>query len=437
MKKPTRTFLFDTKPIVRVIVKNHLPDCIYREPRLAAPHKAKDCRCEQHCRCPKHLYVASIRYREATRMVKWEDAEAYAERWATSRTRESIEQRAANPEINVIGIEDAFDKFIQSKENGNGDSDAVAAKFRTLKRDFLEFLAKRNHGKDPSEQITTLDQVTTSLLEDEWRPTWFNGKGSYWSRTKRREILRSFFKYALENRKWVRTNPALGLQLLRRNKNEIQPTPPFAPWQYEKVLDACALFEASRRDRNRHQLVITNQRLAAFIEVMRWCGPRISDASLMRKDAITKDGNWRYVALKNGRECFVPVPREVLARLEKLPARPDIHPDYYFWSGRSKKQNAADPWQRALTRLWTLVDADAKVIVDKRNKQKVSPSSHMFRNTFAVECRKHGISYAEIALALGDDEQTVKDHYSAYCEEYDEAVVTKLRQTHRKAAKAS
>lgn len=437
--KSSRKFEFNSRPVVQVVVKTHAEECPYNTAVLGGEtsHTKLSRLLTQRCACPKHVYVKQARYREALGTIDWEEAQRKAKEWADAHDPELIEKRAEKHRkaISRQLIPEAFDLFIQAKNKGS-DSDPVLSKFRTMKKDFTEFLAKWNTGKPPAEHIRYIDQVTTSLLEDHWRPTWFRGKGSYWSRTKRREQARSFFKYCVE-RQWISVNPAKGMQVIRRNKKELSPTPPFSEKQYDAVLDGCALYEASFRDRNGKQLVITNNRLAAIIEVMRWCGPRISDASLMRRDAIGSDGVWRYVALKNGAECQVPVPAEVLQRLEQLPLTPALDNAYYFWSGKSKRQNAADPWQRALARLWPSCDPIVNEVIDKRNKVKVQPSSHMFRNTFAVECRKQGLSYAEIGEAIGDDEQTVKDHYSAYCEDYDRQVAEKIRLTHRKIPPAT
>src|ERR1019366_4598099 len=90
---------------------------------------------------------------------------------------------------------------------------------------------------------------------------------------------------------------------------------------------------------------------------MRYSGARISDTALMARTAIDENGFWRYQALKNKNWCEVQLPPHVVELLRTLPSAPDSNPHYYFWSGDSRKQNAADPWQRDLASLWPLVEA--------------------------------------------------------------------------------
>jgi len=88
---------------------------------------------------------------------------------------------------------------------------------------------------------------------------------------------------------------------------------------------------------------------------------------------------------------------------------PDAHPDYFFWSGRGKKNKAATTWQKALRRLWKLVRPALNL--QDRDARPIPPKSHMFRNTFAVELLKKGVSLEHVAMLLGDVPETVRDHY--------------------------
>jgi hypothetical protein len=47
------------------------------------------------------------------------------------------------------------------------------------------------------------------------------------------------------------------------------------------------------------------------------------------------------------------IPDHVIAALNALPPRADVHPDYFFWSGNSKHKSLTGRWQRKLERLCT------------------------------------------------------------------------------------
>lgn len=445
-------------PIIRVIAHNHSPECDYPQTRR-----------ERDCRCMKYFYITAAegeRYRVRAGTPSWETARKRARRLEHDLSPEVREQSQAK-QFTRAGVAEVFELYIRAKENAQDQTkaeefgaNAVIGKLRTLKKVLVKFIDEWNlrPRKEKKvapdrtvERLDYIDQLTTFWLEQVWRPSWFgssnrttsdNAKGTFWSKTKRRELVISVFHWAQANRYMPdgRTRNgqqcecvACGMTRLRKNTKDIQPTPPFELPQYELVRDSCALYEASYRDRNIGQLRISNDRLRCFIEVMRWCGPRISDTALMRKDAIRQLSNgksyWAYLPIKNFNErrpVTVPIPAHLLKALRALPNEPGYDNDYFFWSGESTKRNAADPWQRALSRLWKLCPPGAKLIIDIRNRQKVNPSSHMLRNTFCVQCRLSGMSYSEIADAIGDTERIVRDHYSAYCSDYDMRVAARV-----------
>jgi hypothetical protein len=406
----------------------------------------------------KYLYICGAegeRYRISSGYTDKKDATRYARQLENDLDPAVRKQNAENQIVSISPVQ-LFDLYIQAKERGQeqkrlekyGPSPSIA-KLKTLKKHLEDFLAQWNllpreqkhiEADRTIDRIEFANQITTYWLEHVWRPTWFSGKGSFWSMLKRLELVSAIWHFGitqgyLQEQHSEKNCKCTACRMMRPKKQTktVQRTPPFELSQYAQVVEACDKFEVSYRDLNSEQLRISNQRLRAFIEVMRYCGPRISDATLMRKDAINvlKNGkaNWSYCPLKNGDEgnpITIPLPKHVLQQLEALPDAPGFHPEYFFWTGYSTLRNAADPWHRALTRLWTLCPEEAKEIRDIRNKQKVNPSSHMFRNTFCVQCRLAGMTYAQIADAIGDTEEMVKKHYSAYCREYDQMIAEKV-----------
>lgn len=384
------------------------------------------------------------------------------------------EQKNKMPRIKII---DLFDLYIQVKSNGQDPdkvrthgANAAIGKFRTL-REILQpekpgsmwgpgFLARWNalprEDKKVApdrfvDKIEYADEITTYWLETAWRPTWFQKEpewfessaepgGTYNTKNKRRDLVIEIGHWAQRSRYMKDTRKRNGHQceclfcnMARLNKqtHDVRPTPPFKLWQYEAVVDSCALFDHSYlRDYNREQHHITGKRLKAFIEVMRWCGSRICDTAIMsKKDIHYSNGDWiwSYFPLKNKRKLQVSVtlPEWVIAQLKALPKAPSIHPDHFFWSGDTVIPKAASRWHEALTRLWTLCPDEAVRVFDIRNKQKEHATSHMFRNTFCVQARYQGLEYGEIATLIGDTEKEVRESYSPYCRDYDKKMASR------------
>jgi hypothetical protein len=80
--------------------------------------------------------------------------------------------------------------------------------------------------------------------------------------------------------------------------------------------------------------------MRAIIELMRWTGLRIGDAVMCAKSRI--NGNlFSLKTQKNKSTLTVIIPDHVIAALNALPLRLDVHRDYFFWSGNSKHKSDA------------------------------------------------------------------------------------------------
>jgi hypothetical protein len=79
-------------------------------------------------------------------------------------------------------------------------------------------------------------------------------------------------------------------------------------------------------------------------------GKSIGDALMFAKSRI--QGHRFSLTTQKGRSALtVLIPDHVIAALNALPARADVHPDYFFWSGNSKHKSLTGRWQRKLERL--------------------------------------------------------------------------------------
>ncbi len=130
---------------------------------------------------------------------------------------------------------------------------------------------------------------------------------------------------------------------------------------------------------------------------------------------------------KTGNPVYLLLRPEIAEELRNIPPGPDAHPDYFFWSGRGKKNKAASTWQKALRKLWKLVTPP--LVLKDRDGKRLAPKSHMLRNTFAVELLKKKVSLDHVAVLLGDNPETVREHYFKWVPELQQVLDDEVKRT--------
>jgi hypothetical protein len=70
---------------------------------------------------------------------------------------------------------------------------------------------------------------------------------------------------------------------------------------------------------------------------------------------IDADNRLELHRTKTGNPVYLLLRPEVADELRNIPPGPDAHPDYFFWSGKGKKNKAASTWQKAFRKLWDMV----------------------------------------------------------------------------------
>ena len=88
------------------------------------------------------------------------------------------------------------------------------------------------------------------------------------------------------------------------------------------------------------------------------------------------------------------IPDHVIAALNALPARADIHPNYFSWSGNSKPKSLTGRWQRKLERL------NDYLSIAKDDGTPMKFHSHQLRDTFAVTQLLSGTSMQDLSKML-------------------------------------
>ncbi|MHB8485530.1 MAG: tyrosine-type recombinase/integrase [Candidatus Acidiferrales bacterium] len=260
------------------------------------------------------------------------------------------------------------DAFIKNARSENISEETIR-KYKLLFKQLLAF-AQEKGIRFPSE----LDVGTLQ----EFRSSW---KDKSLSKSKKQERLRSIFKFALA-RKWITENPALELGKIKIERTQQ------IPYTAKEMKDLWA--EARKSDPDAY----------VFLLVLRFSGLRISDVCKLQPSSL----QGKHLVLrteKTGSPVKVLLPDVVVSALKSFSKR---SPEYFFWNGTTKLSTVTDHWRTDRI----------KIICDKVGIKNSHP--HRFRHTFAVELLKQGTPAGIVADLLGNTEQIVVKHYSAWIE---------------------
>jgi integrase len=144
---------------------------------------------------------------------------------------------------------------------------------------------------------------------------------------------------------------------------------------------------------------------------MVYTGLRISDVGLFNMSRLK--GNEVFLrAKKNGGDVFAYIPDWLRDRLNDRAKRCGVRP---FVIGHSDRlETVTDMWRRKVGKVFDLA-----------GEFEEPPIPHRFRHTFARILLQRGVPVADVADLLGDDEKTVREHYSRWVPER-QARLTKI-----------
>src|SRR6185437_15461180 len=149
--------------------------------------------------------------------------------------------------------------------------------------------------------------------------------------------------------------------------------------------------------------VWTGEDTKDFIWVLMYTGLRISDVALFNMNRLR--GNEVFLrAKKNGGDVFTWIPDWLCDRLHERSKTYGVQP---FVAGHSDRlETITDLWRRKINQIFELA-----------GKFDETPTPHRFRHTFARILLQRGVPVADVADLLGDDEETVRDHYARWVPE--------------------
>lgn len=208
------------------------------------------------------------------------------------------------------------------------------------------------------------------------------------SARKKLERLRTFFKFCQESG-WARANPAKAIKppLARPS-----PTLPFTDDEIAKMLRAVGRFPNwGTHGAN------TRARVKAFVNLLRFSGLRIRDATTLSKDKV-QSGKLLLYTQKTGTPVWLPLPQSVVGELRRI----DEGGPYYFWTGNGSEKSGVSVWQRTLSKLFEKAGV-------------VNGHAHRFRDTFSVNLLQAGVPLETVSILLGHSSVKVTEkHYAPW-----------------------
>jgi len=339
--------------------------------------------------------------RRQTGKSDWEEAKALAAAWEAA---DSWDGKAEPPPPPVtaavpgrITLADAVRVFLTHRE-GARIAPATLRKYRTFTKQLTAFADTRGY--------VILDQLTAGDI-DVFYGGWKLGARA---KGKRLGTLRAFFRFCM-NRKWLLENPVSGDIKPPIGANRVANKAPYTDDELQRILDACDKLGEVVWTNGRERGAWTGEDVKDFIWVMVYTGLRISDVGLFHMNRLK--GNEVFLrAKKNGGEVFAYIPDWLSERLHARAKRCGARP---FVVGQSNRlETVTDMWRRKIGKVFELA-----------GKFEETPTPHRFRHTFARVLLQRGVPVADVADLLGDDEKTVREHYSRWVPER-QARLTKI-----------
>jgi integrase len=297
-----------------------------------------------------------------------------------------------------ITIADAVQVFLSNRE-GAKIAPATLRKYKTFTRQLIDFADSRGY--------VMLDQFTSSDID-----IFYGGlKLGARAKAKRLGTLRAFFRFCT-NRKWLTENPVSTDIKPPMGANRVANKAPYTDEELQRIVEACDKFGSVKWSNGREQgVVYTGEDMKDFIWVMVYTGLRISDVGLFHMNRLK--GNEVFLrAKKNGGEVFAYIPDWLSDRLNARAKRCGSRP---FIVGQSDRlETVTDMWRRKIGKVF-----------ERAGDFEEPPTPHRFRHTFARILLQRGVPVADVADLLGDDEKTVRDHYSRWVPER-QARLTKI-----------
>ena len=390
------------------LYRRHRQECEAEHPEESRSGEFEE-RSKKWKRCGCRIYAAGILggkfRRRYTGKPTWEEAKGVVAVWEAAGSWDGlskIEEPAApapEPESGRIAIADAIAAFLVIRA-GAKIAPATLRKYRTFTKQLRTYADNKGY--------VMLDQFTSGDI-DVFYSGWNLGARS---KGKALGTLRNFFKFCM-NREWLAKNPVTSDLKPPLGANRVANKVPFTDSELQRIIDACDRLGAVEWNNGRKTGVWTGEDVKDFIWLLTYTGLRISDVGLFRIDRL--HGNEVFLrAKKNGGDVFTWIPDWLAQRLTQRAKRHGPRP---FITGESDRlETVTDLWRRRINKVFELA-----------GRFEDTPAPHRFRHTFARILLQRGVPVADVADLLGDDEDTVREHYARWVPERQARLTNILR----------
>ena len=360
------------------------------------------------CNCMKWLYV----YRNgrdrfiSAKTRSWEKAEQKAREMRDSFDPAKQLQRQLEAKLNarngLVEIAVAVQQFLQEVERLNRE-EATYGKYQLTLSRLLTWCA----AQQPA--VILLYQLDVSTLRS-WILSW---RGAPTTRHNQHQRLRTFFRFCMDQG-WASENPA---KKIRNVTPHQEATLPFSRQQYDALIEATHYYDSRGKERNGNTK--NSRRVRAYLELLRWSGLRAGDAACLPKSSLRDDDSLFVYQAKVRTKASAPVcvllPHKVAEKLRSVPPAGCTDPNYFFWSGSSKRKSEVSNWQRIFAKVVSkAAEIYPRLFVDAIGRPKPA-HLHMLRDTFAVEYLLAGMPLDEVSRLLGHSSVTITQrHYAPW-----------------------
>jgi integrase/recombinase XerD len=109
------------------------------------------------------------------------------------------------------------------------------------------------------------------------------------------------------------------------------------------------------------------------------------------------------------------LPPDVADELRKVPRSSVTHPNYFFWSGRSKRKSEVSNWEKIFAKIMCKARELFPRLFTESSGEPKRAHLHMLRDTFAVEYLLAGMPLDEVSRLLGHSSVTItQKHYAPW-----------------------